>query len=394
MIGSSNQRNRRGHTLMELVAAMVCSVVLLAGLGSVMLIARQVAYAPSAAQRRTEAAQLVRRLADELRFATIIVEHIDEVSEQSLEFVVLDRDNPADGAAERIRYDWPLNPDPNAAADPSVTAGLYKTVNGRTWVIAKNVVDYGVVLEPPLIPGQRFSRALVRLQTGAAAHSRVEAAIPLIARPQMVAAYWRADFDQDPTMIDVDGGGETDGDSALEPDWVASGGATFGNPQMQNGAWLANGALATSPDNDFTDITVVEARCKNMAASGAVEVLRINADRQGGTYAPLIVRMQLQPDGSQTLTLLGKPTSASPGVALTADAGSILATSVVENLPDDYVRFQLTIVPAQNKVILHVNDVILGTFAYYIHPPTSTEKCVTIGGGAKFDYIDVRVLAD
>ena len=52
-------RCRGGHSLMELVAAMVASAFLLAGLGSVMFIARQVAYTPTEATSRTKAADVV-----------------------------------------------------------------------------------------------------------------------------------------------------------------------------------------------------------------------------------------------------------------------------------------------------------------------------------------------
>jgi hypothetical protein len=107
---------RIGHTLVELVAAMVCSAVLLAGLGSVMLIARQVAYTPTAASVRTQTSEVATLLADELQYATLLIGQ----SPQALEFVIADRDN--DGRAERIRYAWSGTP-----GDP-----LVKTVNGGT----------------------------------------------------------------------------------------------------------------------------------------------------------------------------------------------------------------------------------------------------------------------
>jgi hypothetical protein len=181
-------RRRIGHTLIELVAAMAASGFLVAGLAAVMMIGRQVAYAPTAAVRRTEAAKLVNQLSDELRFATIIVQHVDEVTQQSLEFVVADRDTPADGAAERIRYEWQDD-------DPS---RLYKTVNGRTWAIAEDIgqeaaddiddIPYRLTLQSASPP---YSFAMLRLRTGVAAHSRVDASIPLLARPEKLSAYWR-----------------------------------------------------------------------------------------------------------------------------------------------------------------------------------------------------------
>jgi Tfp pilus assembly protein PilW len=105
-----------GHTLIELVAAMVCAAILLAGLGSVMLIARQVAYTPSAAGRRAEAADVISIITDELQHATLIIGQSPNV----LEFVVADRN--ADGTAEKFRYAWSgTNGDP-----------LLKSVNGGT----------------------------------------------------------------------------------------------------------------------------------------------------------------------------------------------------------------------------------------------------------------------
>src|SRR5687767_13477913 len=111
-----------GHTLLELIAAMICSAVLLAGLGSVMLIARQVAYTPSAATVRTETSEAVSWLADELQYATLLIDQ----SPKTLEFVIADRDG--DGRAERIRYEWSGTP-----GDP-----LVKTVNGGT---PKNILE-------------------------------------------------------------------------------------------------------------------------------------------------------------------------------------------------------------------------------------------------------------
>jgi hypothetical protein len=95
---------------------MVASAVLLAGLGSVMLIARQVAYTPSGASRRADAANVISQLTDELQHATLVIGQDPKV----LEFVVADRN--ADGTSEKFRYQWSgTNGDP-----------LLKTINGGT----------------------------------------------------------------------------------------------------------------------------------------------------------------------------------------------------------------------------------------------------------------------
>ncbi|MEX2316416.1 MAG: hypothetical protein WD669_04640 [Pirellulales bacterium] len=112
--------NRRGHSLMELVAAMVASAMLLAGLGSVMFIARQIAFTPAASAHRINAASLVNELTADLRCATLIIEQSPYV----LDFVVADRN--ADGVAERIRYQW--SGTPGAPLTRSLAGGTPVTI--------------------------------------------------------------------------------------------------------------------------------------------------------------------------------------------------------------------------------------------------------------------------
>src|SRR5688500_10793824 len=125
MTGRSTYRVRRGHTLMELVVATIAGSTLLGGLASVMFIGRQIAYAPTAAEHCTQAAEVVNRLADEARYATQILQRTSRV----LEFVVADR--YADGTAEKIRYEWSGTP-----GDP-----LYRTLNGTRYAALPDVQD-------------------------------------------------------------------------------------------------------------------------------------------------------------------------------------------------------------------------------------------------------------
>ena len=104
----------------------------MAGLGSVMFIARQVAYTPTAASRRAKTADIINQISDELRYATVITQQTAQI----LEFVVADRNN--DGTAEKIRYEWS-----GVAGDP-----LRKTVNGGTAVdVLTSVYAFNVTLQ-------------------------------------------------------------------------------------------------------------------------------------------------------------------------------------------------------------------------------------------------------
>jgi hypothetical protein len=218
----------------------------------------------------------------------------------------------------------------------------------------------------------------VALRTGALAHSRVETRVPLRNLPELLAAYWRADFGTNPTFTNANG------DTVA--DWLQPAGV-FDPATLSGGVWQPAAALETRPLSDFTTTTFVDVRCRNTTTGGNGAVVRINADRQGGQYAPLLVYVQRQLDGAQytqNLTLLGKTSDAATKVLFTRT-----------RLPDEFVRFRLTILPQYNVVNLTINDEDQGTFTYPTYAPaTATDRFLTLYRDtslAEFDYADVRV---
>lgn len=214
------------------------------------------------------------------------------------------------------------------------------------------------------------------LQAGNTSHSRIDASVPLVNAPELVSAYWRTDFERDPTA--------TNGNGDAVADWVQTGGDAFDSATLIDGVWHAAGALESRPLHDFDRTTIVELRCRNTTSGGNGAVLQINADRQGGFYAPLLMYLQRQPDGTQTLSLHGKSSDV---------ATKRLFRRV--RLPDDFVRIRLTIVPQLDVVNVAINNVDQGTFAYpKLAPASSTDRYVTLYTDtslAEFDYVDVRV---
>jgi hypothetical protein len=530
------------------MTAMVASAALLAGLGSVMMIARQIAYTPSASAKRLEASEAVSKLADDARCATFIATHTPYV----FEFVVSDRDG--DGAAERFRYEWSgvpgdplkkttnggtavvlvdsvqnfqyslvtnsqttavtttansaeavlassttiqsstdwditgsefaaqqINPlafasvpanaiswnatkvdfygkqegmgggastllvqlriagDPNNSPTGSVLGQISipeaSLTSGQNWnsfvfpepvrdlalhrgyslawagidgnkaarlrpsnVTASGVsgsVDAGAtwqVMSAPQIvyrlygtyttPGPTYNvtrnyatRLNVVLQGGAASHSRINASVPLANRPELLSAYWRTDFDADPTVIDVTRDGVAD--------WIVTDGDAFDTATLVDGVWQTNESLESRARNDFTKITTVDVRCRNTSVGGNGAVVQINADRQGGTHAPLFVRLQLQSDGTQTLTLFGK-------------SNDTTNVSLFQRkfLSNGFVRFRMTVLPANNLVNLTINDEDQGTFSYPTFAPLADDRFLTFyesTSHAEFDHVELRI---
>jgi hypothetical protein len=537
---------RRGHTLIELMAAMVASAFLLVGLGSVMFIARQVAYTPTDSSSRTTAADVVNQICDELRYATVVVQQ----TANTLEFVVADRNS--DGTAERIKYQWsgtagaplvktvnggtgvnvlssvnsfvittqqtqktttfttttdsaetlllantavsgasyrdidandsmaqvvdptvftavPSNAvswnamkvdfygiqsgvpnstlavqirysgDPNdqpssniigqtnvagsgvgngwttvtfsspirglplnrkinlvfaaggtgvepgkIAYNDSFATGVTDTSNGgASWQLMPSRQMWGRLYGTYTTPGTSYnvtrnyvSSIRIALQAGSQATSRIDAAAPLRNLPELLSTYWRTDFDRDPTA--------TNGNGDTVADWALTGGGTFDTTKLSNGIWTATGAIESRPLADFTTTTSVEVRCKNTSVGGNGAVMCINADRQGGQYAPILVYLQLQSDGTQTLTLNGK----------TNDT-TFKQLYSKSKLSSGFVRYKVTILPANNLVNLTINDEDQGTYTYPTYAPSGTsDRYVTLysdTSSSQFDYVESRV---
>ncbi len=540
---------RRGQTLMELVVALVASAMLLAGLGSVMLIARQVAFTPSAAERRIDAADVFGDLSLELRYATAIIEQ----TSKTLEFVVADRNT--DGTAERIRYTWsgtvgdPLyksvNGDTPAAVinsvhdfqaiyvlksettslktttesaevtllaggtpsgtqynditstnhtaqllDPSLftslapanalywnatriafqasqgggstdtllvqlrptgdpnngptndvagqvsvsestltgtmgwntatfanqvrglslnrsyavtwstansgpaariltndgaTSGVSETTNtGASWQYISPRQTYFTLYGTYTTPGptysitrNRVSHVAIVLQSGSQSHARIDARIPLANVPELLSKYWRTDFDRDPTTTNANGDAVAD--------WAMNSGS-FNAGSLSGGIWNATGVLETRPLHDFTTTTVIETRCRNTSVGGNGAVLVINADRSGGVHTTLMIYLQRQADGTQTLTLLTRPTSNTTKTLFTRS-----------RLSNDYVRLRLLIDAQNNVVNLWINDEDQGALTFSTYAPLTNDRFLTLYADtstADFDFIEVRSAAN
>jgi len=540
-------RLQSGHTLVELVTAMVAGTVLLFDLAAVMMIASQVAYTPSASAKRLEAAEAIQELGDEARYATYLVVRSGHV----LDFVVTDRDG--DAAAERIRYEWSgvpgqpllrtynggtpvavvdsvqdfqvsasidsqtasfastsdsteavlasnaatpsglarsigandfsaqrINPSGFAGVPASATswnltkvdfqgsrnsspgttlrvqirsagdpydcptggvlgevavpqanlsgAATWNTVTytspirglalhrkyslvwrgtdgeagtplrlltddnaatsvhessdaGATWTYMPSRQTYYRVYGTYTSPGTTVNvtrdyatRVNVVLQAGENASSRVDASIPLENTPELLSAYWRTDFDADPTATDVTRDGTND--------WTMASGS-FNAANLVDGVWQASGTIESRAKNDFATDTIVDVRCRNTAVGGNGAVVRINADRQGGTHAPLEVRLQRQSDATQTLTLYGKSSDA-----------TYVQLFERENLPSSLIRYRLTILPANNLVNLSIEDEDQGTFAYSTYTPSNDDRFLTLysdTSSSEFDYVEIRI---
>jgi hypothetical protein len=254
---------------------------------------------------------------------------------------------------------------------------------GASWQLMPTRQMWGRIYGTFTTPGTSYnvtrnyaSTIRIALQAGSQATSRIDAAAPLRNLPELLSTYWRTDFDRDPTT--------TNGNGDTVADWALTGGGTFDATKLSNGIWTATGAIESRPLADFTTITSVEVRCRNTSVGGNGAVMCINADRQGGQYAPILVYLQLQSDGTQTLTLNGKTNDTTFKQLYTRS-----------KLSSGFVRYKVTVLPANNLVNLTINDEDQGTYTYPTYAPTgTTDRYLTVysnTSSSQFDYVEARV---
>ncbi len=122
--------HRPAYTLIELVLGMAVSSILLAGLGSAMVIAsKAVPDRTSPLAATVDDAFVVEQIADEL----LVAQEFSVRTSTAVEFSLADRTN--DGQPEVIRYEW----------SASAGAPLRRQFNGGTWVtLVDDVADFNL----------------------------------------------------------------------------------------------------------------------------------------------------------------------------------------------------------------------------------------------------------
>lgn len=260
--------------------------------------------------------------------------------------------------------------------------GRLTTANaGATWQYgadkAMKYRVYGRAATPG--PAQTATRKYVMsvrvaLRVGDGPGLPIGTAVHTANAPEVLSAVWECGFDTSPIALDMNGDGS--------PDWLDSGGK-FSPSSLVDGVWHADSELRTLPDSDLAELVTADIafRCTGAAGSGAT--FRVNADKSGSTYAPIVSRLRLEGDGTQTLRLL-QENADDPVVQLVK----------VPGLPGGFVKLRLVVDPGLATVSVAVNGRHTGTFPYGRFASLSVTGSASIrqdAGAAEVDYVRVRV---
>jgi hypothetical protein len=262
------------------------------------------------------------------------------------------------------------------------TALLTTGDGGKSWMRHEDrslpLRIYGRITQPG--PDKTVTRRLVeaidiQLQVGSDAGWSTRTAVRLLNAPEILSRVWESDFDAEPTAADLDADGTGD--------WTVEGGASFSAGALNDGVWKATQVLATAPDNDFSDLTTVELRLRGTSSSAGPVWFRIHFDRDLSKVAAVLLSCQLESDGTQTLTLFGKPSQS-----------EMTALARVSGLYGGFHHVRLVLDPDDDTANLRVNGHDRGTFALPRHVPSSPLPVAAVwanGGGGAFDFVSVRL---
>lgn len=222
-----------------------------------------------------------------------------------------------------------------------------------------------------------LTTAHLSLATLADGASRVDTAIYLPNRPEVLDAQWETHFDENPITADRNLDGQSD--------WRSSTG--FDTSKLSDGTWKADRAIDSNPVNSFNDFLAVDVSMRDTTSggSGAGIEMRIEATLLGhGIIEGYIAK---QSDGTQTFTLQTRDLLLLPKVLLT-----------VSNLSADFQKLRLYVNPDNDSVAVLINEVAYGSYTYNRSVDLSDGVIRLFSPlgetGAEFDSIRVRVGAE
>lgn len=291
---------------------------------------------------------------------------------------------PGQGLCLVFRHPNSGNPSANIRLDQAYPRGLLTTTNsGGSWTYESGkTLRYtitGTISQPGL--AQSATRTFiegvrVKLHTSGGLNAQVEDSVTPLNLPQVLNGYWHADFSSDPTLLDINGDGTGD--------WVRRGGSAFATGNLSGGVWDAQNTLdARNPLSVTGTLITATVVFSNADMGGDGPTVNLNPGRAGGINGRLQVTLQLQPDGTQRLTLHERQS-----------ASTRRALATVSGLPAGMVTARLLIDTSKSTVNLQVNQRQQGTVIYAASSDSTAEPLMSLsrgGSGSRFDLVTLRV---
>jgi type II secretory pathway pseudopilin PulG len=362
---SSKQRTttRAAFTLIEMVTALAISTLIVAAMGSAVMVA-------SAALPTAEIEQ-VRKTGLQLDWLMLEVSEADTIKAATgseLAFTIPDRNG--DDQPELITYTW----------DGNAGSSVYRTYNTAapeavasaidSFAVSSTTSTYTLGVTPDIKRSRVDSVSISLLPTGV--KRSLNRTIDLPNTPKVLEFWARTDFDSDPTVIDKDHSGS--------PDWFkyTSDGESYSPADISQGWWNAKASLGVkSPGMINAPLSVAT---------------RLKIGNKGDKSIITIV-IEVADFGAAMLRLTSKRNGSDISFLLEHLDGSTWAPLYSGKVSISTLDLRIIAEPTSNTVTLIVNGNTLTT-TNYARRGIGVSGAVLFGVSGKsvyYDWFDVRI---
>ncbi len=260
----------------------------------------------------------------------------------------------------------------------SVPAGLLSSSNGgSSWSnsllnsLLYRLYGQQIKAASSAIEYTRYKCMAIRVSLQSSGDARVplQRRVRLLQEPEMLSAFWEADFSVSPTLMDLNNDGTAD--------WYYGSGGDIPAGKLSNGVWNASNTISVQPNLSFDDVTRISMRACTAGIDKIVMVGPLHVDSDG---MMLPIMMVLCDSGSGTLTLdfyndlVGTPPYGS-----------------VPGIPAGWVDIDFIVMPQVDTVALWVNGGYIGSALFTRQADTGERGLRFSGSGPSSKFNDIRV---
>ncbi len=193
-----------------------------------------------------------------------------------------------------------------------------------------------------------LTKVNISVQTGTDASSRVDTAVPMLNRPEVLAGLWEAPFSDNPTTADRN--------ADQRVDWTALGG--FNVSSLSAGLWNVDRMLLVNSPSNFNRFTAIDLIWEDTTPNGTGKgvTLGMIVDRSGLLASVIEVTLEryIKDGGHKQRLIVGSRDLLLLPVTL----------ATYDDLPSGKLETKLYINPATSSFVIIANGQPLGELAY------------------------------
>lgn len=255
---------------------------------------------------------------------------------------------------------------------------LTSTNGGQSWsadssysMLIEVNAEPVVFADDIVLTRSRVTSVGIEMSSSASALASSTREVRLQQAPEVLDAFWRADFSADPTLEDLHGDGVSDWD-------YPSG--SFPSGGQAAGVWNIQAQLAAAPVGVMDGVVTLDTRLRTTTTAGFT-IVGPMTEASNGELLPIITKLCTAPDGTQTMLFYNSTLTTT-------------ATAQIAGIPPGWVDLSLVMLPDEEMLAIKVNGNWIGSIALARATDDTEPRTVTIkpaGTAGEIDFIRIHV---